>query len=212
MVYLSTEWWDSLEQWSPTAFIIGGLGLLGLAVVGALDAAAIVPSPAWVHALLGLGGVLFVFIGLLGFYPFVAEPAPRLSLSGVVTSAIGGVAITVGVVGSIVVALTTQQTFGEGPSWGPPLLALAFIFALLSFLFYGIASSRTNSPSRTVGVLLLVPVLAFLGQASLLISKILADAVLESAQLALAGIAAIALIAVGYRLRTDTTVTEPSPN
>lgn len=207
MSFLGTGRWQSLGKWSPTAFIVGGLGLLGLAVVGALDAAGIVPSPASVHATLGLGGVLFVFIALLGFYPFVAEPAPRLSLGGVVTSAIGAVAITAGVVGTIVVGLTTQQPFGEGPSWGPPLLALAFIFALLSFLFYGIASSRTNDPSRAVGLLLLVPVVAFLGQAALLISKILADSVLESAQLVLAGVAAIALIAVGSRLRTNTTVT-----
>lgn len=208
MVNVGTERWNSLVETGPTAFIIGGLGLLGLSVVGALDTADLVSSPAWLHAILGLGGVLVVFIGLLGFYPVVADVAPRLSLGGVLTSALGGAAITVGVVGSAVIALTTQQTFGAGPSWGPPLLALAFILALLSFLAYGIASLRTSSPSRIIGLLLLVPVVVFLGQALLLLSKILTDTVLASAQLALAAIAAIALVAVGYRLRTDTAETE----
>lgn len=150
-----------------------------------------------------LGGVWFVFIGLLGFYPYVAEPTPRLSLGGVLTSTFGGVAVTVGIVGSIVIALTTQQTFGERPSWGPPLLAVAFILALVSLLFYGVASIRTGSPSRTVGLLLLVPVVAFLGQAVLLLTKILADSVLAGAQLILAGIMAVALLAVGYLLRSE---------
>lgn len=214
MVDNNMGWWDSLALMGPIAFMIAGFGFLSLSVVGALDAAEIMSSPAWVHAILGLGSVVVVFIGLLGFYPVVADAAPRLSLGGAVTSAIGGAAITVAVVGSIGVAVTTQQPFGEGPSWGPPLLTLAFILALLSFLSYGIASSRTNCPSRTVGLLLLVPVVVFLGQAVLLLSKILAAFVLATAQLALAGIVAIALIAVGYRLQTDATgpeQSEPSP-
>lgn len=213
MVGTSTGRWDPLVKVSPLAFIIGGLGLLCLSVVGALDTSEIVSSPTWLHASLGLGGVLVVFIGLIGFYPAISDAAPRLSHCGLLTSAVGGAAITVGIGGSIVVALTTQQPFGEGPNWGPPLLTLAFILALLSFLSYGIASSRTNSPSRTIGLLMLVPVAAFLGQAVLLLSKIVADVVLASAQLTLAGFAAISLIAIGYLLQTDTASTgqtEPS--
>lgn len=73
----------------------------------------------------------------------------------------------------------------------------------MSLLFYGVASIRTGSPSRTVGLLLLVPVVAFLGQAVLLLTKILADSVLAGAQLILAGIMAVALLAVGYLLRSE---------
>lgn len=208
----STEWWDRLAQWSPAAFVTGGIGLLGISVVGALDVAAVVSTPAWVHATLMLGGVWFTFVGLLGFYPYVADHAPRLSGGGVFTSGLGGIALTVGIAGSIVVALTTGTRFGDGPSWGPPLLAGAFVLALLSFLCYGAASVRTERPSRTVGLLLFVPLVAFLGQAVLLVSKIVTDSVLAGAQLALAGVAAIAVLAIGYLLRTgDTTIGSGEP-
>lgn len=55
MAGISSTQWSRLEQWSPSAFIVGGLGILGLGVVGALDVAAIVPSPGWLHAILRLG-------------------------------------------------------------------------------------------------------------------------------------------------------------
>jgi FtsH-binding integral membrane protein len=151
-----------------------------------------------------LGGLLFVFIGLFGYFPYVVDNAPRLSRVGVLSSALGGLALTVGLAGSIAVAITTNVTFGEGPSWGPPLLALAFVLVLLSFLTYGIGSSRSATPSRPIGYLLLVPFLAFLGQAVLLISKIVTGDVLPIIQLSLAGIAGVAVIAAGYLLRDET--------
>lgn len=203
MIGLSAGKWDQLEQWSPVAFIVGGIGILALSVAGALDTAAIAPSPGWLHALFMLGGLWFVYIGLLGLYPAIAESAPRLSLSGVVTSAIGWLALTVVLLGSVVIDLTTQRSFQDPGGWAPPFLVGAFVLVLISSLLYGIASVRSRQPSRRIGLLLFVPFATFLGQSVLLASKILTGDVLSIIQLVLAGLAGVALIAIGHLLRTQ---------
>lgn len=193
---------QSFERWGPVAFIVGGIGLLGTTVVGSLDVAGVMASvPRWTMEPL-VFGLWFVFVGLLGFYPYVAESSPRLSRGGLVTSGIAWLMWTGTLLAVHIVVLTSERTLADPGSWAPPLLAAGFLLALLSFLAFGIASVRSESPSRTVGLLLLVPVVAFLGQAVLLISKIVSGEVLSVLQLAFGGIIGIVLIAVGYRLRT----------
>lgn len=193
----------AFERWSPVAFIVGGIGLLGTTVVGSLDVATVLQSPQWLAMGPLLIGLWFVFVGLVGFYPQVAERSPRLSLGGVWTGGIAWAAWSVTMLAAITVDITSERTFADPGSWGPPLLAGAFILALLSFLSYGIASTLSESPSRTLGLLLLTPVALFLGQAVLLISKIVTGEVIAMLQLGLGGITAIVLIAVGYLLRDD---------
>lgn len=193
---------ESFERWGPVAFIVGGIGLLGTTVAGSLDVAGVMASPPRLAMGPLLFGLWFVFVGLLGFYPYVAEPSPRLSRGGFLTSAIAWIVWTVTLLAAIVVDLTSGRTIADPGSWGPPLLTVGFLLALLSFLTLGIASTRSESPSRTIGLLLLVPVVAFLGQAVLLISKIVSGEVLSVLQLAFGGIIGIVLIAVGHRLRT----------
>lgn len=191
------------ERWSPMAFIVGGIGLLGTSVVGSLDVATVIQSPPRLAMGPLLLGLWFVFVGLIGLYPRVADGAPRLSLGGVGTSGLAWVVWSITMLAAIGVDITSQRTIADPGSWGPPLLAGAFVLALLSFLLYGIASTRSERPSRTLGILLLVPVVAFLGQATLLVSKILTGDVVAVLQLALGGITAIVLILVGYRLQND---------
>lgn len=190
-------------RWSPTALIIGGGGLFALFIIAGLGVAGVASSPGWLHMFLLIGGLWFIFVGLVGLYPTTADAAPRLSVVGAVTAALGGAALTVSFVAAVVVDLTGQRTFAQGPTWGPPLLAAAFVLALLSFLVYGTASTRTETPSRTFGLLLLVPVAAFLGQALLLVAKISGSEVSGALQLVLAAITAVAVIALGYLLRSD---------
>lgn len=194
---------DPFARWSSTALIVGGGGLFGLAVIAGAGVAGFVSSPGWLHMILLFGGLWFVFVGLVGLYPAVADEARRLAKAGAVTAALGGAALTIALLAAVVVDLTSQRTFAEGPTWGPPLLAAAFVLALLSFLAYGVASIRTDSRSRTFGLLLLVPVGAFLGQAALLAAKIGGSEVSGALQLALAGITAVAVIALGYLLRSE---------
>ncbi|MWG33948.1 hypothetical protein [Halomarina oriensis] len=185
------------ERWSPTAFVVGGVGILGTTVVGSLDVAGVVSTPEWVMVPL-LFGLWFVFVGLTGLYDTIAERSPRLARGGFWTSAIAWIAWTATMLAAGVVDVTSERTFAEPGSWAPPLLAGAFVLALLSFLAYGIASTRSAVPSRTFGILLLIPVAGFLGLAVLLLSKIVTGEVVAVLQLALGGITAVVLVAVGY--------------
>lgn len=203
--------WSSLERWSPVAFSIGGSAILIDVILQSLSTVTSVSVPGWVNILFGLGGIWALLIGLIGFYTLVADSAPRLSLGGVVTGAIGWVALTVGLGWAIILDLTTQTTVAEGPPLGTQIFISALILALLSFLCYGIASSRTYSPSRTVGLLLLLPFVAFLVLILFFFgSNLYGIEAPEGVPLALFGIAALGLIAVGYALRTGYAPLDPA--
>lgn len=192
------------ERWGPVAFMVGGIGLLGTTVVGSADVAGLFqPPPRLVMGPL-LFGLWFVFVGLIGLYSFVSEASPRLSLGGVGTASIGWIVWTITLLAAIAVDLTSARSFATPGSWGPPLLAGGFVLALLSFLVYGVACTRSERPSRTFGVLLLIPVVAFLGQAVLLISKIVTGDVIAVLQLGLGGVIGLVLLVVGSRLRSST--------
>lgn len=194
---------ERFERWSPPAFVVGGLGLLGTSVVASLDVAGVVGATPRLAMGPLLVGLWFVFVGLVGLHPRVADGAPRLALGGLAASGLAWVVWTVTMLVAIGVDVTSGRTFAEPGSWAPPLLAVAFVLALLSFLGYGVASTWADRPSRTLGLLLLIPVAAFLGQALLLASKILTGEVEVVLQLAFGGVAAIALLLVGYLLRSD---------
>lgn len=191
----------AFERWGATAFVVGGVGILGTSVVGSLDVAGVIEAPP--RLVMGplLFGLWFVFVGLLGFHRRVADAAPKLARGGWWTAGVAWLVWTVTLLAALAVDLRTQRTLATPGSWGPPLLTVAFVLALLGCLCYGVASVRTERPSRTLGLLLLLPVAAFLGQAVLLASKILTGEVVAALQLALGGLAAVALMAVGYRLR-----------
>lgn len=192
------------ERWGPAAFIVGGIGILGTTVVASLNIAGVMPSTPRLAMGPLLFGLWFVFGGLIGLYPRVAHQSPRLSTGGLWTSGGAWVAWTGTLSAAVLVDLTSERTLADPGSWGPPLLAGAFVLAVLSFLAYGIASARSATPSRTVGFLLLIPVAALLGQAVLLVSKIVTGEVVAVLQLGFGAVTAIVLFAVGYLLRGDT--------
>lgn len=192
----------AFERWGPAAFVIGGVGILITSVVGSLDVAGAIEAPPRLAMGPLLFGLWFVFVGLLSFHRRVADASPKLARGGWWTAGIAWLLWTATLLAALAVDLTTGRTLANPGSWGPPLLTVAFVLALLGFLCYGTASVRTERPSRTFGLLLLLPVAAFLGQAVLLASKILTGEVVAVLQLALGGLAAAALIAVGYRLRS----------
>ncbi len=196
------------ERWAPLAFTVGGLGLLGTTVVASIDVAGVARAPPRLAMGPLLFGLWFVFVGLIGAYPHLRAAGPRLSRGGVGTAGIAWLLWTGTLLAAIVVDLTTPRTVAEPGPWGPPLLTVGFVLALLSFLGYGLAGVRTARPSRLLGALLLVPVVAFLGQTVLLLSKIVTGDVAAGLQLALGGVTGLALVVLGSRLRTgddDTT-------
>jgi len=191
----------AFERWGPVAFVIGGVGLLGTSVAGSLDVAGVIEAPPRLAMGPLLFGLWFVFVGLLGFHRRVADASPKLARGGWWTVGVAWVIWSATLLAALAVDLTTGRTLADPGSWGPPLLTVAFVLALLGFLCYGTASARTERPSRTIGVLLLLPVVAFFGQAALLASKILTGEVVATLQLAFGALIAVALIAIGYRLR-----------
>jgi len=196
MSITDTNPWNQLETAGPAAFGLGGLGILVDVILQFVTSGSV---PGWVNILLGLGGLWAALIGLVGFYPRVADPAPRLALGGVVTGAIGWVALPVGLGWGIILDLTGRTPIAEGPSFGPQIFISAVVFALLSFLLYGVASSRTDTLSRTVGLTLLIPFLAFLVLIAFFFGNNLYGIQLpERAVTALFGIAALGIIAAGY--------------
>lgn len=195
---------QAFERWSPTAFTVGAIGILGTSVVGSLHVAGVIQSSPRLAMGPLLFGLWFVFSGLIGYYPRVAEGSPRLSLGGVGTAGIAWVVWTVTLLVAIFVDVTSGRTIADPGGWAPPLLTVAFVLALLSFLVYGAASTRSGNPSRTLGILLLVPVIALFGQAVLLASKIVTGEVIAVLQLGFGGLIAIALFAISYLLWNDT--------
>jgi hypothetical protein len=191
----------AFERWGPAAFVVGGVGILGTSVVGSLDVAGVMQAPPRLAMGPLLFGLWFVFVGLLGFHRRVADVSPRLARGGWWTAGVAWAIWSATLLAALAVDVTTERTLATPGSWGPPLLTVAFVLALLGFLCYGVASVRTERPSRAVGVLLLLPVVAFLGQVVLLASKILTGEVVATLQLAFGALVAVALVTVGYRLR-----------
>lgn len=191
---------QSLETGGPIAFGIGGSAILLNVILLTVLSDAV---PGWLNTVLGLGGMWVTALGLVGFYSLVADTSPRLSLAGVLAGALGWILLTVGLGWGIVLDLTNQGTIAEGPPLGAQFFLTAIVLILLSFLLYGAASYRTDSPSRRVGLLMLIPFLTFL----LLVAIFVTNAMVgfeppDSVFTVLFGIAAVGLLAVGYVLWT----------
>lgn len=190
-----TDSWSMFERGSAGAFVVGGLAILLDVVAQAVTAGEV---PAWVNTLLGIGGIWLISIGLIGFYPKLVDAARRPAIAGLVTGGVAWVLLTIGLGWSVLRDLTGQGTFGEGPPMGDFLFIGALVMVLLSFLVYGIWSVRTRTPSRVVGLMLLVPFVAFL----LLVGIFFAGNALGTdppvpVLLVLFGLAALGTIAVG---------------
>lgn len=196
-----------LERWSANTFLVAGVLLFGYAVSkGIYTFTDVTPIGAFDVAYGGFG-LLVAMVGVLGLYPRLSDRAPRLSLVGVVFTVIGAVA-TSSVLGWLASATLTRAGYPAIPEEQPAWILAAFfiVFPTLSlgFLLMGIASLRTDVLSQTVSRLLLVPGLAWMG-------LIVANVVLPSGQYLglLAYVpASLALLAIGYFLRTDSVRTD----
>lgn len=203
--------WRWLEQWSPIAFAVSGLGFLIALTLIVVDAITAVTVPEVILSVFSVP-TMFVLslVALPGFYPYVADASPRLALGGVVAAVVAGVSITLMTVGKIVLDLLGIIGFTEEG----PLLAGFFLWLFaffLSVLLYGVASVRTGEPSRVVGLLLLV-IIAEPGSALLndVVGLDLGIVILY----ATLGVAGTGFLAIGYLLRSESTLSDhekPAP-
>lgn len=205
----STTRLKALEGRSATAFLIAGVLSLAFAILNRIEAFTDVATgqiPGYVVAYMATGvfGLIVAIIGLLGLYPRTSRRTPRLSLGGV---AAFGMAILglLGVVGWF---------FAAGAPENVPiavtLVAVASVLLItLGFGLFAVAILRTSTPSRTVGYLLMVPVVTWTW---------------HYVSLAMFGstwigtfvdytVIGVAFLAVGYQLRSEAETidrTEPS--
>lgn len=205
--------WNALESWSSTAFLIAG-GLLFLFVVlsglsaftnvlgeGAVIGAAVVGS--------GLFGLILAAIGLLGLYPRLSEPAPRLSRGGLGALALALTGILV-VIGTLAV-VGPPEAPADVPSFVPPVFISSGILIMLGYELFAVASIRTKTPSRRIGLLLAVPGIVLLWH-YIALAAFGSQPVFEIIDYT---IISTTFLTIGFLLRTETvsvTSTDPTPD
>lgn len=194
--------WTRLERWSPTGFMLGGVGFLTALVLLLVDemSAITVPEMALSVVVVPSLFVLTVF-ALPGFYPYVADGSPRLALIGGVAGFVAGAVMTFQTVAKAALHMLGILGFTEEG----PLVGLFFIllFAFfLSVLFYGIASVQSGEPSRLIGALLL---LIIVEPGSALLNDVIGLELGIAILYVTVGVAGAALLAIGYQLRRSAT-------
>lgn len=219
--------WETVEEWCAMAFFgIGGLWLAS-GIVNEVHRQQLIDELAGVH-LVGIAiVVIFIamtgtFVALLGLYPRLARRSPRLALAGIVVgalSALGSVLFLLSVAAIVTRPSTTSVIFeiagvGEGirVMWGVGLV----LYPVGSGLF-GVGSLRTDTLSRSVGYLLLVPIVLYL----IVLGTVVLEQMVTEQYLTdgmgtiIALLMAVDFLVIGYLLHTGAaqpTHTEPSPS
>lgn len=205
---------NSLESWSPTAFLAAGVMAFSYAVLKGLKAYAGLEVVTVFDVLWGGFVLLVPIVALLALSPRLREAAPRLSLAAVGVTVIAGTGTVAIQIQLIITTLSVEgypEIPGDGPTWPVFALFVVFITLSLGFLLSAAAARRTDTVSRTVARLLVVPFLGWMG-------LIVANIVLPSGDyLGLYAYAPIgaALLAIGYLLRSEAgtaTTTESIPD
>jgi hypothetical protein len=150
--------WRIFERWSGTAFLTGGGLLLAYTTLVGLETFTSVSAPGWVGGLLSGFGLVAPLVGLLGFYPRLADHIPRLARTCAAVLSAAAAAVVVTTVWGVGVELLAETTGTDISS--PPSVALVASLGLvaLGVLLVSIASLWTDTPSRAVGTLLLTVV------------------------------------------------------
>lgn len=204
MSTVSTRSWESLEKWSPTAFLGAGVLFFAFVVASVISGFTNIEGT-WVLVAeggTGLLGLIVAIVAVVGLYPGLRDRSPYMSRGAVL-------AFVAAVVG-LIVALGWRLSASSVPTALTLLFSLSVLLIAVGFLLTTAASLRTETPSRTVGVLLFVPVImwvwhyatfAFVGSMYLL--TVIDYTVITAA-----------FLAIGYRLQTEsepTSRTEPTP-
>lgn len=114
--------------------------------------------PEWGIALFAIPSLVLIFVGLLGFSQFLKTESRRWALAGALTAGIGLASLVIAVLVNVGLAALGEITFTGAES--VPLLGVLLVgtvaMLLLSFVVNGVGSALLRSPSRTIGILLLV--------------------------------------------------------
>ncbi|MFB6233829.1 MAG: hypothetical protein ABEH81_07240 [Halopenitus sp.] len=198
MALVSAQRWESLENRRSTLFLVAGI-LFGINVV--IVATGTATGSDEMTTLLGeafnAAAWAVALVGLLGFYPGIADRSGWQARAGGVCAAIGVVVFTALSILSLMFYLEVVE--GNIGSLVPLILPGVIIGGVLSFLLFGITSLRTDSHPRSIGVLLLFPPLIVVG------NIISGAAGVESSYFLLGVVSGLLLVmlALGFRLRSS---------
>ena len=204
MGYVSTRVLESLEKWSAVIFLLAGVFLLvGTVVIGLQLLTGdpdLLKNPFELSPYLGF---IISYFGLLGLYPRLADRIPLARVSLLLLL----VPVIVMLIYIATALVGTELPFGEPVSFG------AFILFALGIALFGVGSYQTEVPSRAVGLSLL----ALSAGWFVLLGAGLIDGfpVWQPVAFGTAAIMTVALLAIGYLLRTGTEPTdqtEPTPD
>lgn len=189
--------WSSIEQWSTALFLVsGGLFLIN-AVHEVIARYTGYLEVEFLNFLIYASALVITLLGLLGFYRQLADRSPRLAQVSAVAVLVAGIGLVVLTVWAGITTILEQPM--------PPgaLLLLTLAGVVLAFLLFTAGILRTQTPSRTVSLLLLGFVLAW---AVGLVGGFVAfgiDGAPEWFAPSLNGVSAVFLLAIGYVLRTS---------
>ena len=192
MSSVHTSRWGSVEQWSPTLFLVGGGLLVGHVAMSAVHAFTAVTTPpdAFVTT-----GHFVALVGLLGLYPVLANGMRRLARAAGAAGAVALVSWFVMTVTRLVELAGIVSSLGD--ALPEPFFIVVLASTIFTYVLFGVATLRVDS-SRTVGLLVLVP--------GLLTAALVVDSALTGVS-ALDGVfigggLALSMLALGYTLRT----------
>lgn len=197
MSLVGTRRWESLERWRATAFLVGGAIFVGdTALLGVHMASGTEPA-AFGQMLVGASWTA-AFVGLLGFYPSLAERGGWLARIGVVFAAVGGV--TMAAMAATMAGYATGVLGGDPGSVTVYYLPGVFLGIVLGFGSFAVASLRTTVYARRVGLLFLLLPVTFLFN----IGTGMAGFNPLAKILGVVAVLALTMFSIGYLLRTGT--------
>lgn len=188
--------WEVVEEKRTAAFVIAGMLYLISGILSEFD----------IH-LIPHSGVLWIYLanialamGMLGFYPELADRAPRLALASVACIGLTVVAQVGSTVVLFGIAANQGVQLSGGHIWEPVSVFAAALFVIVYFLaagLLGIAILRTDSHSQAIGYLLLASVAWWL---SLVGVDVVSGQTVEEIGLVGIdmGVSALLFLAIGY--------------
>lgn len=139
-------------------FILGGS-------IKAIQAATDIALHDYLLNLVGQGGFVVAFVGLLALYPRLSEQRPKLAKVGAVCAALGAVSFTVALVALGGLLGLNAITGMDLPVEVVGLLFIpGYLGGILGFILYGAVGVATGVPSSTVGGLFLALVIVPIAQ------------------------------------------------
>jgi len=185
----------SVERWSPTLFIVAGVLLVGHAIVWGVRVFTDANPPSGPFA---ASGHFVAVVGLILLYPVLADRTPVLARGAAVAAAVPAAGWFVVTAEQLV---EVAGVLPPGATALPPAFYLVVLAStVVAYVLFTVACRRAGVDSRTLGLLFLAP-------AVLLVTRVAARAVgsaVPPTGLVVGGGLALALLAIGFRLRTAT--------